>query len=60
MCSFLSLSGKHLVLLAISGVDDVMTLFTSDAEGNVVLRVCGLWHKINCVELTDESSGQER
>jgi hypothetical protein len=29
-----------LVLLAISGVDDVMTLFTSDAEGNVVLRVC--------------------
>jgi hypothetical protein len=29
-----------LVLLAISGVDDVMTLFTSDSEGNVVLHVC--------------------
>lgn len=39
MCSFLSLTGKHLVLLAISGVEDVMTLFTSDSEGNVVLHV---------------------
>jgi hypothetical protein len=40
MCSFLSLSGKHLVLLAISGVDNVMTVFTSDSEGNVILHVC--------------------
>jgi hypothetical protein len=40
LCSFLSLTGKHLVLLGISGVDDVMTLFTNDNEGNVVLRVC--------------------
>ena len=39
MCSFLSLTGKHLVLLAISGVEDVMTLFTSDPEGNVILHV---------------------
>lgn len=39
MCSFLSLTGKHLVLLAITGVDEVMTLFTSDSEGNVVLHV---------------------
>ena len=39
MCSFLSLTGKHLVLLAISGVEDVMTLFASDSEGNVVLHV---------------------
>lgn len=39
MCSFLSLEGKHLVLLAISGVDDVMTLFTS-TEGAVNLHVC--------------------
>ena len=39
MCSFLSVTGKHLVLLGISGVDDVMTLFTSDSEGNVILRV---------------------
>jgi hypothetical protein len=37
--SFLSLTGKHLVLLGISGVGDVMTLFTSDSDGNVVLRV---------------------
>lgn len=40
MCSFLSLTGKHLVLLGISGVDDVMTMFTNDSEGNVILRVC--------------------
>ena len=39
MCSFLSLNGKHLVLLAISGVEDVMTLFASDSAGNVVLHV---------------------
>ncbi|KAF4635078.1 hypothetical protein G7Y89_g3021 [Cudoniella acicularis] len=39
MCSFLSNSGKHLVLLAISGVDDVMTMFKSDNEGNVILRI---------------------
>ncbi|RDL29785.1 (Trans)glycosidase [Venustampulla echinocandica] len=39
MSSFLSLSGKHLVLLAISGVDNVMTLFKSDSDGNVILRV---------------------
>jgi hypothetical protein len=42
MCSFLSTGGKHLVLLGISGVDDVMTLFTSDNQGNVVLRVRAL------------------
>lgn len=39
MCSFLSLEGKHLVLLAVSGVDDVMTLIKSDQGGNVILRV---------------------
>ena len=44
MCSFLSSGGKHLVLLGISGVDDVMTLFTSDNQGNVVLRVCNSYH----------------
>ncbi|KAH8594649.1 glycoside hydrolase superfamily [Bisporella sp. PMI_857] len=37
LCSFLSLSGKHLVLLAISGIDDVMTLFTS-VDGSVNLH----------------------
>lgn len=39
MCSFLSVTGKHLVLMGISGVGDVMTLFTNDSDGNVVLRV---------------------
>lgn len=38
MCSFLSKTGKHLVLLAISGVDDVMTMFTS-VDGVVNLHV---------------------
>lgn len=38
-CSFLSSEGKHIVLLAISGVDDVMTLFKSDTDGRVVLDV---------------------
>lgn len=37
--SFCSLGGKHLVLLAISGVDDIMSMFISDDAGNVVLRV---------------------
>lgn len=39
LCSFLNNEGKHLVLLAISGIDDVMTLFVNDSEGNVALRV---------------------
>ncbi|TVY18474.1 putative galactinol--sucrose galactosyltransferase 6, partial [Lachnellula arida] len=39
MCSFLSVTGKHLVLMGISGVGDVMTLFTNDGDGNVVLRI---------------------
>lgn len=39
LCSFLSDSGQHMVLLAISGVDNVMTLFESDEEGNVMLKV---------------------
>ena len=39
LCSFLSQTGRHLVLLAISGVDDVMTLFTS-TNGAVNLHVC--------------------
>ncbi|KAI9640029.1 hypothetical protein NHQ30_011591 [Ciborinia camelliae] len=38
-CSFLSSEGKHIVLLAISGVDNVMTLFKSDGDGRVVLAV---------------------
>jgi hypothetical protein len=39
MCSFLSLTGKHLVLMGISGVGDVMTLFKNDSDGNVVIHV---------------------
>lgn len=41
LCSFLSTEGKHLVLLAISGIDNVMTTFKSDQDGNVILRVRG-------------------
>ncbi|TAQ84033.1 hypothetical protein B7494_g7645 [Chlorociboria aeruginascens] len=39
LCSFLSNNGKHLALLAISGVDNVSTEFKSDNEGNVVLHI---------------------
>lgn len=39
MCSFLSQTGKHLVLMGISGVGDVMTLFQNDNDGNVVIHV---------------------
>lgn len=38
-CSFLSSDGKHIVLLGISGVDNVMSVFESDDEGNVILNV---------------------
>ena len=37
MCSFLRRDGLHLVLLAISGVDDVLTIFKHDEEGHVVV-----------------------
>jgi hypothetical protein len=42
VCSFMETGGRHLVLLAISGVQDVMTLFRSDQDGNVVLNVSRL------------------
>jgi hypothetical protein len=38
--------GRHLVLLGISGVQDVMTLFRSDADGNVVLNVSLDFHTV--------------
>lgn len=45
MCSFLSFTGKHLVLLAISGVDDVMTLLTSvDGAVNLQVNLTGTMH----------------
>jgi len=41
VCSFLEkLGGRHIVLLAVSGVDDVITTFKSDPDGNVALQVC--------------------
>ncbi|KAI9789804.1 MAG: hypothetical protein M1833_002254 [Piccolia ochrophora] len=36
LCSFLRGDGLHLILLAISGVEDVLTVFKPDADGNVV------------------------
>jgi len=39
MCSFLSPQGRHMVLLAISGVSDVLTVFRSGGSGDVVLHV---------------------
>jgi hypothetical protein len=37
-CSFLRTDGVHLVLLAISGIDDVMTVFQSGENGQVVIN----------------------
>ncbi|CAD6578651.1 MAG: hypothetical protein ASARMPREDX12_008922 [Alectoria sarmentosa] len=36
LCSFLRLDGLHLVLLAVSGIDDVLTVFKHDGHGNVI------------------------
>jgi hypothetical protein len=37
LCSFLRKDGTHLVLLAISGVDDVLTVFQSGENGEVLI-----------------------
>ncbi|KAI1378578.1 glycoside hydrolase family 36 protein [Hypoxylon crocopeplum] len=39
VCSFLSHQGKHLVLLGVSGVADVMTLLRSSNSGSVMLHI---------------------
>ncbi|KAB5549909.1 raffinose synthase Sip1 [Coniochaeta sp. 2T2.1] len=39
MCSFLSPEGRHMVILAISGVSDVLTVFHNSASGEVVLHI---------------------
>ena len=36
LCSFLRWDGLHLVLLAVSGIGDVLTVFKHDGHGNVV------------------------
>lgn len=36
LCSFLRWDGLHLVLLAVSGIDDVLTVFKHDGHGNVI------------------------
>lgn len=40
MCSFLSPQGRHMVVLAISGLTDVMTVIRSGSSGEVILHVC--------------------
>lgn len=37
LCSFLRWDGLHLVLLAVSGIDDVLTVFKHDGHGNVIV-----------------------
>jgi hypothetical protein len=47
LCSFLSPEGKHLVLLALSGINDVMSLIKSTDAGNVSIHVCRrLWREV--------------
>jgi hypothetical protein len=38
LAAFLRHDGLHIVVLAISGVDDVMTMISYDAQGNVVIQ----------------------
>ncbi len=37
LSSFLRWDGLHLVLLAVSGIDDVLTVFKPDDEGNIII-----------------------
>ena len=37
MVSFLRWDGLHLVLLAVSGIDDILTVFKPDGQGNVII-----------------------
>lgn len=37
LLSFLRIDGLHVVVLAVNGVDDVLTTFKSDDEGNIVV-----------------------
>ncbi|KAJ5788276.1 hypothetical protein N7457_003266 [Penicillium paradoxum] len=37
LCSFLREDGRHLVMLAVSGVNDVLTVFRSNEKGEVVV-----------------------
>ena len=37
LCSFLRWDGLHFVILAVSGVDDVLTVFKPDGQGNVII-----------------------
>lgn len=37
LCAFLRRDGLHVVILGISGIDDVLTVFNHDDEGNVVI-----------------------
>ncbi|EAW10291.1 putative raffinose synthase protein Sip1 [Aspergillus clavatus NRRL 1] len=38
LCSFLRTDGSHLVLLAVSGINNVLTLFTSNDNGELVIK----------------------
>ncbi|KAL2786999.1 glycoside hydrolase superfamily [Aspergillus keveii] len=38
LCSFLRTDGVHVVLLGVSGIDDVLTIFESGSNGSVVIK----------------------
>lgn len=40
MVAFLSPQGRHMVLLAISGLSDIVAVFRSGESGSLVLNVC--------------------
>ena len=45
LCSFLNPEGRHLVLLAISGVGNVQSLFRHNDAGGITVHVCSSFHR---------------
>lgn len=53
VCSFMEPGGRHLVILAISGVEDVRTQLKSDGNGAVMLNVCSYTFNLFDVAFND-------
>lgn len=55
MAAFLSPTGKHLVVLGVSGLENVVTMIKGDESGNVVINVCKdsiEQHGMDCIKIT--------
>ncbi len=43
VCSFLNAKGEHLIVLGISGVENVMTIFGDNNQGSMMIKVRASW-----------------